>query len=62
MLIIAASRCSDDDGGAQSDAEMVMWLEDDAVLLPNWREATLNASTYCLTALHPCNCHSCKQE
>mmetsp|Transcript_23848 Transcript_23848/g.56957 ORF Transcript_23848/g.56957 Transcript_23848/m.56957 type:complete len:391 (-) Transcript_23848:69-1241(-) len=46
----------------QSDAEMVMWLEDDAVLLPNWREATLNASTYCLTALHPCNCHSCKQE
>jgi predicted anti-sigma-YlaC factor YlaD len=46
---------------SSSDADYIMWLEDDALLEAGWSAAVLEgrAASTCMTALHKCNCHSC---
>lgn len=46
----------------QSDAEYLMWLEDDGILHPSWPEAIREADTQCFSALHPCNYANCIPE
>jgi hypothetical protein len=41
--------------------QYVVWLEDDAVLHKGWSAVLSEGEKLkgCMTALHPCNCHSC---